>query len=271
MNILDPINPFHLFSTVPLLGLYGLSILLVGATLGLGYWLGYRRRRSKAGIKDSSLGSAVAATLGLLAFMLAFTFNMTAERFAQRKLLLLEEVNAIATTYLRADFLDPKGEAEARALLAEYASLRAFDPRDLDLPGYVRLLERSEAIQGQLWQIVARHVDAGFDAQRLRAFYQPLNTLIDYHTRRVQVGARYQIPPPIWGALYAITALAMLGIGFQLGVARGGSPQVAIALALSFSLVILLIADLDRAAEGLLIVDHSAMAELSASLRQRQH
>lgn len=264
MNIYDP------FSTLPLAGLYGLSIFLVMATLGLGYLLGHRQRRGHTGVKDSSLGSAVAATLGLLAFMLAFTFNMTAERFAQRKQLLLSEVNAISTAYLRADFLDKEGEAEARSLLAEYASVRDFHPRYLDLETYLRLLSRSEDIQDELWQIVARHVDEGFDTEKLRAFYQPLNAVIDYHTLRVQVGARYQIPPPIWLALYTITGLAMFGIGFQLGLARGGSPQVALALALSFSLVILLIADLDRTGEGFLIVDHAPMSELSATLQQRQ-
>ncbi|WP_237067785.1 hypothetical protein [Microbulbifer guangxiensis] len=264
MNLYDP------FSTLPLLGLYVFSILLVMLTLGLGYLFGHRLQRAHRSVRDSSLGSAVAATLGLLAFMLAFTFNMSAERFSERKQLLLEEVNAIATTYLRADFLTEEGKGEARALLAEYASVRDFNPARIDLQTYLRLLARSEEIQDRLWAIVAEHVDAGFDTEKLRAFYQPLNEVLDYHTRRVQVGSRYRIPPPIWVALYAITGLAMFGIGFQLGVARGGSPQVAIALALSFSLVILLIADLDRSWEGFLIVDHSAMTELSTSLQQRQ-
>ncbi|KUJ83843.1 hypothetical protein AWR36_008490 [Microbulbifer flavimaris] len=264
MNLSDP------FSTLHLGGLYLLSILLVIATLGFGFFLGRRARRKGRAPRDTSVGSAVAATLGLLAFMLAFTFNMTAERFAQRKALLLEEVNTIATAYLRADFLSKSGERQARALLAEYAAARDFNPLLIELPEYLRSIERSTQIHEELWDIVSVHVDEGFDPEKLKAFYEPLNGVIDYHTRRVEVGGRYQIPPPIWMALYAITGLSMFGIGFQLGVARGGSPQVALALALSFSLVILLIADLDRAGEGFLTVDNSAMAELSASLQQRQ-
>lgn len=264
MNLSDP------FSTLHLGGLYMLSILLVIAALGLGFLLGRRARRLGKAPRDTSVGSAVAATLGLLAFMLAFTFNMTAERFAQRKALLLEEVNAVATTYLRADFLNKSGETKARALLAEYAQTRDFNPLTIELQDYLRRIARSEQIHDELWAVVAAHVDSGFDIEQLKAFYEPLNEIIDYHTRRVQVGGRYQIPPPIWVALYTITGLSMFGIGFQLGVARGGSPQVAIALALSFSLVILLIADLDRSGEGFLTVDNSAMAELSANLQQRQ-
>ena len=226
-------------------------------------------RDRRAG-KDASIGSAVAATLGLLAFMLAFTFNMTAQRFEQRKALLLDEANAIETTYLRADFLSASDRNRARGLLAEYAQLRAFDPRTISEQEYLYALQRSEEIHDELWKIVARLSDSGYGTEKLRAFYIPLNQVIDFHTSRVYVGGHYRIPSAIWSALYAITALAMFGIGFQLGVSRSGSPQVAVALALAFSLVILLIADLDRVDQGLLLVDQKPMAELSQRLQRAE-
>ena len=43
--------------------------------------------------------------LGLLAFILAFTFGAATSRFDDKKQLLLDEVNAIGTTFLRTDFL----------------------------------------------------------------------------------------------------------------------------------------------------------------------
>ncbi|SDK61536.1 hypothetical protein [Microbulbifer yueqingensis] len=256
------------FSTVPLLGMGAISILVVMVSLGLGTLLGRLTARGRDSRGDASMGSVVAATLGLLAFMLAFTFNMTAERFGQRKALLLEEVNAIATTYLRADFLDERGTVKARKLLAEYARVRDFDPRAGALEDYRRRLQRSEQIQRALWELVAQHEARGYEPERLRAFYQPLNEVLDYHTRRTLVGGEYRIPAPIWVALYAITALSMLAIGFQLGVSRGGSLLVALALAVAFSLVILLIADLDRSYEGFLLVDQAPMKELSEQLQQ---
>lgn len=252
-----------LFSTLPLLAIYGLSILLVLVSLGLGYLFGHRRDRRE----DPSIGSAVAATLGLLAFMLAFTFNMTAERFSQRKALLLEEANAISTAYLRADFLNAEGKRDARALLAEYARVRDFNPSEISMEEYEAGLRRSMEIHRELWQLVEQHIAAGYDTGKLRAFYEPLNAVIDYNTRRIFVGSRYQIPPAIWIALYAITALAMFGIGFQLGASRRGSLQVAVALALAFSLVILLIADLDRSGQGFLVVDQTAMKEVAEILQ----
>lgn len=247
-------------ATFSLPQIYALSVLLVLAALTVGRFFGRRAARRDKSV-ELSLGSAVAAILGLLAFLLAFTFNMAAERFAQRKELLLEEANIISTTYLRADLLPASAREQARALLAEYVALRNLDPRDLS--DFDTRLARTEAIQEELWALVVELSEGGYDPIKLRAFFDPLNRVFDRHFARVLIGLNYQIPPPIWAVLYAVTALAMFAIGFQLGISRRGSPQVALALALAFSLVILLIVDLDRSYEGFLIVDQGPMEELN--------
>ena len=65
----------------------------------------------------------VGAMLGLLAFILAFTFGLVAARFDTRRQVLLDEANAIGTTYLRAGMLPEQGE-KIRALLRDYVSVR---------------------------------------------------------------------------------------------------------------------------------------------------
>lgn len=255
-------------SVLPLSAIYCLSVLLVLVSLGLGLVLGRRAVRGRHLLGSGALGSAVAATLGLLAFMLGFTFNMTAERFGQRKVLLIEEINAIETAYLRADFLDADRKIRARNLLADYAGLRDIRPSELDANDYQELLKRSEHIQADLWGLVTELVEEGYSTEKLKAFYTPLNEVIDFHTSRQLVGLQYRIPTAIWGALYVISALAMFGVGFQLGASRGGSPQIAVTLALSFSLVILLIADLDRTDQGFLLVDQQPMGALSRRLQR---
>jgi hypothetical protein len=45
--------------------------------------------------------------MGLLAFILAFTFSFTSSRLDIRKQLVLEEANAVGTAYLRAGALTP--------------------------------------------------------------------------------------------------------------------------------------------------------------------
>ena len=66
----------------------------------------------------------VGAILGLLAFMLAFTFSLAASRFEARRQGVLDEANAIGTTYLRARFLPQPQRDEAARLLREYVDVR---------------------------------------------------------------------------------------------------------------------------------------------------
>lgn len=255
----------NLFHSIPLLVVYFLTVLLVLGALAVGIAIGHRHRRYNKDVKDSSVGSAVAASLGLLAFLLAFTFNLTANRYNQRKALLLDEVNGIRTLYLRADFLQPAARERARALLAEYVDLRDFNPEKE--PRINERLARSAEIHGELWQLVDEHLRQHYSPAYLRQFVEPLNAVISSHYSRVTVGLQYHIPGPIWMALYFMTVLAMLMIGFQFGISRGGSLKVALALALTFATVILLIADLDRATEGLLILDQTPMHELNQALK----
>src|SRR5689334_4742184 len=65
------------------------------------------RNRVKKGIKEpeTSIGTAVAAMLGLLAFMLGFIFSITASRYSERKALVVQQANAIGTCYLRTSLI----------------------------------------------------------------------------------------------------------------------------------------------------------------------
>src|SRR6187549_1664121 len=112
-----------LLDALPLWGLFLAIVALVLISIEGGYRLGnYRRSRSNTE-KEAPVGAMVGATLGLLAFMLAFTFGMAASRFDTRKQLVLEEANAIGTTYLRAAML-PEKRDEIRDLLRSYVDTR---------------------------------------------------------------------------------------------------------------------------------------------------
>jgi hypothetical protein len=110
---------------VPLWGVFGLTVVVVLLSIWTGAFLGNRRRRQPDHEDESSFSTIIGATLGLLAFMLAFTFGIAAERYQTRKQLLLNEVNAIGTTYLRAELLREPHRNEVQKLLREYVDIRA--------------------------------------------------------------------------------------------------------------------------------------------------
>nr|WP_010131976.1 hypothetical protein [Microbulbifer agarilyticus] len=256
------------FHTVPLTAVYTFTVVLVVGSMGFGLLLGRRYIRRLGTEKEPSIGSAVTATLGLLAFLLAFTFNMSATRYDTRKNLLLDEVNAIHTAYLHADFLAPEAARKAKKLLLEYTDLRFFNPRQDEITP--EGLAESVVIQDQLWALVDAHVRQSYQGAYLRHFVDPVTDLINSHNSRIVIGLEYRIPGPIWLALYLLTGLAMLAMGFQFGVSRCGSLQLAVTLGLTFATVIVLIADLDRATEGAIIVDQTPMAEMGLILEESE-
>src|SRR5499425_452006 len=136
-----------LFDAFPLWGLFVAILLVVLLSVESGYRLGkYRHSRSKQE-KEAPVGAMVGATLGLLAFVLAFTFGLAASRFDTRRQVLLDEANAIGTTYLRAGML-PERREDIRTLLRDYVDVRLAAVRSGILTEGIR---RSEHLQEQLW------------------------------------------------------------------------------------------------------------------------
>ena len=109
----------------PLWEIYLITSAVVLLSTEAGWRLGNYRQCSHREEKKAPVSAATGSILGLLAFLLAFTFGMAATRFDTRKQIVLQEANAIGTTYLRVDFLPEQFQEEARQLLREYAVIRS--------------------------------------------------------------------------------------------------------------------------------------------------
>ena len=69
-------------------------------------WLGYKFKRGvlkRSPDKDLSLGAAEGSLMGLMALLLAFTFNMVSTKFETRRQTIIEEANILNTVILRYD------------------------------------------------------------------------------------------------------------------------------------------------------------------------
>jgi hypothetical protein len=254
-----------LLDYLPLWALVFATVALVLASIEAGVLTALRRRG--AGTKESAgpIGSAVGGTLGLLAFILAFTFQLAASRFEERRQLLLTEVNALGTCYLRAQMMaEPQG-AEVRSRLREYVHLRTTVLPDL--AALNDTLARSETLQDEMWQqaVVVAKADPNSEVNSL--FVASLNEVIDLHTKRVTV-LNFRIPTIVWLSLYVVSMLSMFGVGYQFGVAGGRDLAISLLLGLAFSIILGLIADLDRTSEGYLRVNQQPMLELDEKLQR---
>jgi hypothetical protein len=247
---------------LPLWGLFLVIVVLVLAAIEGGYRLGdYRRRRSDRE-KDAPVGAMVGATLGLLAFMLAFTFGMAASRFDTRKQLVLDEANAIGTTYLRTAML-PDRRDEIRALLRSYVDGRLEAVRSGRVAEEIL---QSEAMQARLWSEATAVGLQHPGSIVVGLFVGSLNEVIDLHAKRVTAGLRNRIPGTVWMVLLTIAALSLAAMGYHAGLVGTTRSLAVIVVAVTFSAVIALIADLDRPQEGTLTVSQQALIDVRQSM-----
>ena len=236
-------------------------VLLIGNLLvgECGFRVGRLRAQRTEKEGDATVGAIVAAELGLLAFLLAFSFGIVASRFDLRRHVLLDEANAIGTSYLRAAMLPDTQGASIRNLLRKYADVRleAMTGTPLD-----QVLRRSEEIHQQLWTDAV--AAAAHDARSVPTglFIQSLNEVIDLHAARIMSALRNRMPPPVWIVLFAVGLLSFFTMGYQAGLSRSSRSPATIVLALTFGSVILLVVDLDRPTEGFLRVSQQPMIDV---------
>lgn len=249
---------------IPLWFFFLVVIVLSIMTVEFGYRYGRWRLARKSKEQETPVAAMVASILGLLAFMLAFTFSMAATRFDARRQVVLEEANSIGTTYLRSQLLPEPQRTEIAERLREYTALRV---QTLNVGIIKDLMKQSDELLKQIWSQALMVADKDPKSITTGLFLQSLNETIDIHSKRVFIGLRNRVPLSIWIVLFSLTVLGMMSIGYQAGLSgTHRSPEMLI-MTLSFTLVLYLIIDLDRGQEGFLKVSQQAMIDVLNSMQ----
>jgi hypothetical protein len=124
----------------------------------------------------------------------------------------------------------------------------------------------SQRLQARLWAEAVAAVEKEPSSVLNGLFIEPLNEVIGLHVKRVQAALISHVPGVIWATLYFAAYLAMTGIGYHQGLTSLRRSPAVVALVLTFSAVMFLIADLERPQEGWLEVSQQAMVDLRNSL-----
>ncbi|MGD9402933.1 MAG: hypothetical protein PVF95_11775 [bacterium] len=250
----------QVLDSIPLWVIFAVMALLFLLAAEAGFRLG-RHRCHLAEAKISHAGAIIAATLALMAFMLAFTFSMGGSRFDARRHLVVDEANAVGTAYLRAAMLQEPQRTEIRDLLREYVEVRLRIVREKETYAQDGIV-RSEEIQRLLWNKIT---DLGQDDDRsivVGLLVQSLNDVIDIHTKRMATGLLHRIPEVIWINLFFIGLIGTAVIGYRAGLSGTRGMAATLALILAFSAVMILIMDLDRPGQSMFEVSQQSLARL---------
>lgn len=247
---------------IPILGVFVGTLFLVLASLEVGYRWAKRRQEQQELEKEAPVGGMVGATLGLLAFLLAFTFGIAADAFHARKVALVEETNAIRMTYLLSGVIPETHRAEIRIVLRQYIDERVrWANGQPDEPG-----TSARELLDRLWKsaaIVGEQNPGGVDV-----FLSYVSRVIELQQERFMVRERSRIPDTYWAVLYIVALLALSAVGYHSGVAGMCRSPVMLAVAIAFSAVIMVIADLDRPGKGFINVSQQPMIDLRATVAE---
>jgi Protein of unknown function (DUF4239) len=234
----------------------------------IAYWAG---RRWHANTHDAGREVFVAikvSLLGLLALLLAFTFSMAADRYADRQRLVTDEANTLHTLLLRSSLLPEPARARFQQLFGEFvdARLAFFDARQ-NLVAVEEAIDRTEKLHDQMWGLVETEARRDLPMGEAEGMIRSLNDEWSLHRQRVHAFEN-RVPDAVILLLFTGTIIAMAAVGFAAGIANHRGTVGKLLLAALLGGTILVVLDLDRPRRGLFQISQEPMLHLKQVLER---
>lgn len=228
------------------------------------------RRRLQGGDREATagLGAVEGAVFGLMGLLLAFTFTGAAARFDHRRDLVVEEVNAIGTAWLRLDLLQPDARDELRELFRQYLDARiAIYQHVRDQAAARAAVEKAAIAQQALWSRLTTAVKLDRSLPLVQSVLPPVNSMFDIAQARL-LATRQHPPLAIYWMLGFLVLVSALLAGFGMAKAKSQSALHLFGFAAIVSLSIYLILDIEFPRLGLVRVEQfdQAMLDLRATM-----
>ena len=199
-------------------------------------------------------GVIQASAFALVGLLLGFSFSLAVSRYDQRRMVTVREANAIGTSALRAQFLEPSVADPMLKLMRSYVQARidfaaaGTTPGARDEPN-----RRSAALQTQMWALAVRAARRDEHSLETMLFIQTLNDTIDVSGEQA-AALSATIPDAVIGIVVVVILIAAALLGSSYGRAgRFGIiayPLFAAMLALTLATIL----DLDRPQRGFIRV-----------------
>jgi hypothetical protein len=260
----------HFFDNISIELLFLLTFAFMVLMLELGFRSGLQKQAKPVKAQTAQVRALMGATLGLLAFMLAFTFATAQSHFENRIQFQIDESVLAKNAFMQADLAAEPVRTQFRTLLQELVDGRVKLNeliRQKRQEEIFQLLKRAEDIHLELWSLgMGSHQSPGSETAcglGNDALMSSILRLMDMQTHRVQAALVNRIPVVIWLTLYFTAVMSMIVVGYQAGLTERRSPLATFSLALAFSAVMMLIMDLDRPLQSLFALDVAVMEQLA--------
>jgi hypothetical protein len=253
----------------PALGLFLIPLgLFLGmlAMLEVGRRAAIRRLKKDPGGARERLGAVEGAIFGLLGLLIAFTFSGAANRFDERRKMVIQEANQLGDAWARIDALPPETQPAIRDGMRRYLESRLESYRRLpDLDAAMKELRHSEEIQSEVWK-AAVAACATPEGQRVTMLVLPaLDTAFDWTLVRT-ASSLHHPPGVIWVMLAVLSLASALIAGYGMTGGRRRNWPYMVGFAAVTAVAVYTILDIEFPRVGLVRVD--AVDQLLTDLLQ---
>jgi hypothetical protein len=237
--------------------------IILGATI-TGLLLGTRASRKSEGAREPF---AVLQTtlLGFMGLVLAFGLSLAISRYEDRRAAVVEEANAIGTSYLRAQTIIEPLRTESLELFKPYTDLSIRIGQTL--PGsddQMRAAAASSGLQRKLWALGTEALNQAPEANAPTLYLESLNETFDSQSRRIY-GLGNRVPTAVLLLEIVGAAIALGAFALHLGTLGNSAVSVVLAALLVTGLLTVTF-DLDRPVRGLITVPQTPLVAVRASM-----
>jgi hypothetical protein len=237
---------------------------VVFGTTGLGLVLGHYLRHRSEHLREP-LGVLQAALLGLVGLVLAFGLALAVGRYESRRAAVVDDANAIGTTYLRAQTLPEPVRTRSLQRLVRYTdtSIRLSHSVPTSTEAHQAVAD-GQKLQRELWGLAGQALADAPVASAPRLYVETLNEMIDMQTTRV-AALNNRVPGPVLAVEVIFAAVALGLLAFYLAILGRSVLPVLLAAGL-ICLLLFVTFDLDRPTRGLIRIPATPLTSLRASM-----
>lgn len=251
----------HILSDVDAIVLAG----VLAAGMMAGWWLGWskgwRMMKEARGQPASKFSEATLAILGLL---LAFTFSMSMAKHEQRRLMVVNDSNAIGDFYTCASLVKEPIRGQLQRTIRAYVEHRlALANEHPSESAIQQKLAEMQEMQNQMQSLVGEAVSAGtpIAAPLVNTF----NSLTSNHAARV-AAVRDRLPWNVVCLLFIASIVPLVLVGMQQGAAGEWRPAATAAFVVLVSMVVWITLDFNQPQRGVITVSQEPLQRLLSGM-----
>ena len=191
--------------------LTAIIICVVLMSIEMGYRLGHDFKKKYHAIeKESPVSVMSGSILGLLAFLLAFTFGIVYQRFETRKDIVRSEAGLMRSTIAMSDFMsEPEHEKTVR-LLRKLVDVRMGIARDMGVADVTNTMNETKRIHAQLWNLGVANGRKDMYSGVTALYISSLREMINIQLKRATLAFQDRLPFWILMTLFLLVFFAMI-------------------------------------------------------------